>query len=165
MSRFLTIAAAALLLAYSPIDAFARDSGVGGGWVTTTEGVEAVGHIFYPNSGIRTIDPASPARTHFSIHRHRVALNAGKHAVHVDTPIVSETSPPLNQTSTPAPSPSLPSPARGCSETGSCYGDISNITGLPKTTYVNGYYRRDGTYVGSYYRSHHSSVRCWWAWG
>jgi hypothetical protein len=41
-----------------------------------------------------------------------------------------------------------------CSETGSCYGDISPRTGLPKTIYVPGYTRSDGTHVGSYYRSH-----------
>jgi hypothetical protein len=45
------------------------------------------------------------------------------------------------------------STAPGCSESGSCYGDISSATGLPKTTYVPGYTRRDGTYVRSYYRS------------
>jgi hypothetical protein len=36
---------------------------------------------------------------------------------------------------------------------GSYYGEISEKTGLPRDTYVNGYYRRDGTYVRSYYRS------------
>ena len=41
-----------------------------------------------------------------------------------------------------------------CAENGSCYGDISSITGLPKTTHVNGYYRKDGTHVRGYYRSH-----------
>lgn len=51
----------------------------------------------------------------------------------------------------PAP-PVIGTPA--CSESGSCYGDISSITGLPKTTYVSGYYRKNGTYVRSYYRSH-----------
>lgn len=40
-----------------------------------------------------------------------------------------------------------------CAENNSCYGDISVRTGRPKTTYVNGYYRRDGTYVRSHYRS------------
>lgn len=40
-----------------------------------------------------------------------------------------------------------------CTENGSCYGDISNITGRPKTVHVNGYYRNDGTYVRGYYRS------------
>jgi hypothetical protein len=49
---------------------------------------------------------------------------------------------------------STPLAASGCSESGSCYGDISTTTGLPKTTYVNGYYRRNGTYVRSYFRSH-----------
>jgi hypothetical protein len=43
--------------------------------------------------------------------------------------------------------------ARSCAENGSCYGDISELTGQPKTTRVNGYYRRDGTYVRGHYRS------------
>ena len=40
-----------------------------------------------------------------------------------------------------------------CAENGSCYGDISPASGRPKTVYVRGYYRRDGTYVRSHYRS------------
>jgi len=47
----------------------------------------------------------------------------------------------------------MPFAGPGCSETGSCYGDISAINSLPKTTYVPGYFRSDGTHVGSYYRS------------
>lgn len=43
--------------------------------------------------------------------------------------------------------------APGCAENGSCYGDISDITGRPKTTYVQGYYRADGTPVRGHYRS------------
>jgi hypothetical protein len=39
-------------------------------------------------------------------------------------------------------------------ENGSYYGETSRITNLPKTTYVNGYTRKDGTYVRSHYRSH-----------
>jgi hypothetical protein len=39
-------------------------------------------------------------------------------------------------------------------ENGSYYGETSKITSLPKTTYVNGYTRKDGTYVRSHYRSH-----------
>jgi hypothetical protein len=39
-------------------------------------------------------------------------------------------------------------------ENGSYYGEISDRTGLPRTTYVQGYYRQNGTYVRSYYRSH-----------
>lgn len=35
----------------------------------------------------------------------------------------------------------------------SCYGDISTVTGLPRTHYVRGYYRKNGTYVRPYYRS------------
>jgi hypothetical protein len=41
----------------------------------------------------------------------------------------------------------------GCAENGSCYGDISNVNGMPKTTHVNGYFRNDGTYVRGHYRS------------
>jgi len=47
--------------------------------------------------------------------------------------------------------PQLYSP--GCSESGSCLGDISAATGRPKTVYVGGYYRKNGTYVRGYYRS------------
>ena len=39
-----------------------------------------------------------------------------------------------------------------CAENGSCYGD-PNATGVPKTVHVNGYYRKDGTYVRGHYRS------------
>jgi hypothetical protein len=38
-------------------------------------------------------------------------------------------------------------------ENGSYFGEISTVNGLPRTHYVNGYYRADGTYVRSYYRS------------
>lgn len=44
----------------------------------------------------------------------------------------------------------------GCAENGSCYGDISEDTGRPKTINVNGYYRDDGNYVQGHYRSHPS---------
>ena len=45
------------------------------------------------------------------------------------------------------------SPAYGCAENGSCYGDISSVNGTPKTIQVDGYYRKDGTYVRGHYRS------------
>ncbi len=38
-------------------------------------------------------------------------------------------------------------------ENGSYYGQISESTVRPKTVYVRGYYRKDGTYVRSHYRS------------
>jgi hypothetical protein len=46
-------------------------------------------------------------------------------------------------------------PASGpiCAENGSCRGDISKNNNSPKTIYVNGYYRKDGTYVKAHYRS------------
>jgi hypothetical protein len=34
-----------------------------------------------------------------------------------------------------------------------CYGCISSITNRPKTIYVKGYYRRNGTYVHPHYKS------------
>ena len=40
-----------------------------------------------------------------------------------------------------------------CAENGSCYGDLSAATGQAKTVHVNGYFRKDGTYVRGYYRS------------
>ncbi len=45
------------------------------------------------------------------------------------------------------------SSAYGCAENGSCYGDISPLTGNPKTIQVDGYFRSDGTYVRGHYRS------------
>ena len=53
---------------------------------------------------------------------------------------------------TPAPVPAPPV-GSSCAENGSCYGDISNINGMPKTQSINGYYRKDGTYVRGHYRS------------
>lgn len=42
----------------------------------------------------------------------------------------------------------------GVAENGSCYGEISNITGRPKTTYVRGYCRDNyWTYVKAHFRS------------
>lgn len=44
-------------------------------------------------------------------------------------------------------------PTYGCTENGSCYGDVSSATGRAKTVAVQGYFRRDGTYVRGHYRS------------
>ena len=38
-------------------------------------------------------------------------------------------------------------------ENGSRYGELSELTGRPKTVHVRGYYRRDGTHVRGHYRS------------
>jgi hypothetical protein len=46
-----------------------------------------------------------------------------------------------------------PTLLRTCEENGSCYGDISALTGRPKTVQVDGYFRKDGTYVRGHYRS------------
>lgn len=57
--------------------------------------------------------------------------------------------PTLLSTKQPLKSPSLVPQA----EDGSGYGEISEITGRPKTVFVQGYFRKDGTYVRSHYRS------------
>jgi hypothetical protein len=59
---------------------------------------------------------------------------------------------PLPPNSPTAAAPSTP-PASGCAENGSCYGDISPATGRPKTVFVDGYIRKDGTYVRGHVRS------------
>ena len=51
------------------------------------------------------------------------------------------------------PAPSSPPSGLGCAENGSCFGDTSNINGMPKTNHINGYFRKDGTYVRGHYRS------------
>ena len=52
------------------------------------------------------------------------------------------------------PTTTYPSPtAPLCAENGSCYGDISPLTGTPKTVPVQGYFRSNGTYVRGHYRS------------
>ncbi len=43
-------------------------------------------------------------------------------------------------------------PHHGSAENGSHYGQ-PNASGVPKTVHVDGYYRSDGTYVRSHYRS------------
>ncbi len=48
--------------------------------------------------------------------------------------------------------PSAVVPAPGCQENGSCYGDISPLTGMPRTVEVHGYTRKDGTYVRGHFR-------------
>lgn len=86
-------------------------------------------------------------------------------------PVAASTEPVANRTEPPAPAtpltpstyvPTNPSSTSylpssgyrpGCAENGSCYGDISPTTGRPKTTHVQSYYRKDGTYVRGHYRS------------
>lgn len=55
--------------------------------------------------------------------------------------------------SQPTPSPTARPVAPPVAENGSYYGQISPQTGQPKTVHVNGYYRKDGTYVREHYRS------------
>lgn len=66
--------------------------------------------------------------------------NSSSSSAITSTPIYSETQ---------APRASIPPVA----ENGSYYGETSPATGRPKTVHVDGYYRKDGTYVRGHYRS------------
>jgi hypothetical protein len=54
-----------------------------------------------------------------------------------------------------APQPAQPAlPQAAAVPAAADYGDTSPATGLPRTEYVHGYTRKDGTQVQPYYRSH-----------
>jgi hypothetical protein len=69
----------------------------------------------------------------------------------------AQTAPMRDQPSGPMVEPTGPTAvtqsAPAVAENGSFYGEISQRTELPRNTYVQGYYRNNGTYVRSYYRS------------
>lgn len=74
-------------------------------------------------------------------------------------PRVAQPQPPLYAAKQPPPTPvysppAIPTrvPSYGCSS-GNYYGAISCVTGLPKTTHVRSYFRKNGTFVRSHYRS------------
>jgi hypothetical protein len=66
-------------------------------------------------------------------------------------PAITSIVPNAPSVTTPPDRPAYGSPL--CAENNSCYGDISALTGRPKTVHVSGYYRKDGTYVRGHYRS------------
>lgn len=83
-------------------------------------------------------------------------LNAQLHAVEVTRAVLSpanRSSIGVRNTEQPQRATEVPQQYPFCAENGSCYGDISESTGLPKTIHVHGYYRSNGTYVRGYYRS------------
>jgi hypothetical protein len=91
-----------------------------------------------------------PATYHACLNRQLAALSnlpASTTLIGITPSVASSTASKL------APSPATPAASPLCAENGSCYGDISDKTGLPKTVSVQGYYRKDGTYVRGYYRS------------
>jgi hypothetical protein len=96
----------------------------------------------YIESGIACVLIALPEHASLDYGGHSWSCESGYHQAGVSC---------VPENSRQVSSPIAGSPA--CSETGGCYGDISTVTGLPKTTFVNGYFRSNGTYVGSYYRS------------
>jgi hypothetical protein len=69
------------------------------------------------------------------------------------TSVVPPEAPPVVREATPPPSPSpAASSSGGASGNGSYYGE-PNKNGTPKTVPVQGYYRKDGTYVKPHYRA------------
>jgi hypothetical protein len=91
-----------------------------------------------------------PASYHHCLHAQLARLGESPHPTTPDKQGALHSSR-LPPSTAPAASANQGSPV--CSESGSCYGDISERTGLPKTSYVHGYFRKDGTYVRGYYRS------------
>jgi hypothetical protein len=83
-------------------------------------------------------EPAVPYTTPTPITRSRTAAPAPF--------VVPPTSTSNSNVSTPAYTPPV-------AENGSYYGEVSPETGRPKTVHVEGYYRKDGTYVRGHYRS------------
>lgn len=80
-----------------------------------------------------------------------VAIKSGYTPCSVCTPPTASAIDPPGQRAPPSTTTSTTQPS--VAENGSHYGQISENTGKPKTTYVNGYYRKDGTYVRGHYRS------------
>ena len=78
-------------------------------------------------------------------------LTADERQSAASSPSALESSTSTGSGSTPGGTSGSTDPA--CAENGSCYGDISERTGRPKTVQVQGYYRKDGTYVRGHYRS------------
>jgi hypothetical protein len=60
---------------------------------------------------------------------------------------------PQIEPTTPPPTYSSPGGGSWGCTSGNYYGAISCVTGLPKTTHVRSYFRKDGTFVQSHYRS------------
>ena len=104
-------------------------------YVCTAAGCQKVRQCAPPSAGGVVLTPSTPGASY------RPVTTGGL----VAAPVIGNLS---------SSAPGLVPMARGsCAENGSCYGDISGTTGRPKTVGVQGYYRRDGTYVRGYYRS------------
>jgi hypothetical protein len=97
------------------------------------------------------VHPSTSGSTTFGPSHSALFSNQTSAASAPVSPVVEGSSP--QAVLPPAQQPSGPAYAPGCAENGSCYGDISTVNGMPKTTHVNGYFRRDGTYVRGHYRS------------
>ncbi|MUT27296.1 MULTISPECIES: hypothetical protein [Mesorhizobium] len=114
----------------------AADGMSGSGYIETSDG--RTGLVAFGNNADRVLGNLSPA-----------TVGAG-----AATPVIASAAP---QGPSAVPSGTY-TPSTGGSPTGCVspnqYGAISCITGLPKTNYVRGYFRKNGTYVRPYYRSH-----------
>lgn len=117
----------------------------------------------YPANSPEIVGTAEDGDARFrSLFRSWTAVESMASANTVTTPTAPKVAPTYAAPAPPAYSPPAylsppPAPAAqhryGCSESGSCYGDISPATGKPKTVYVPGYFKSNGKYVRGYYRS------------
>ncbi|BCM17518.1 hypothetical protein MJ8_12840 [Mesorhizobium sp. J8] len=117
----------------------APDGMSGSGYVETSDG--RTGQVAFGNNADAVLGPLVPTST-------SVAQSG-----------VAGAAPPGSaQQNVALPSPGGYSPSLGGSSSGCVspnqFGAVSCLTGLPKTNYVRGYFRKNGTYVRSYYRSH-----------
>lgn len=107
---------------------------------TAEDGDERFRSLFRSWAAVESMASANPT----------TASTASAAAPRYAAPAPRAYSPPAYLSPPPAPA---AQPRYGCSESGSCYGDISPATGRSKTVYVPGYFKSNGKYVRGYYRS------------
>ena len=102
-------------------------------YICTTSGCNKVKQCTPASAGGIVITPSTPGASYRAVPSDGAATNI------TSTTSSAQTTKPISPYS--------------CAENGSCYGDVSAATGREKTVPVQGYYRRDGTYVRGHYRS------------
>lgn len=102
-------------------------------YICTTSGCNKVKQCTPASTGGIVITPSTPGASYRAVPSDGASTNIAS--------------------TTPATPTSAPISGYSCAENGSCYGDVSAATGRAKTVPVQGYYRRDGTYVRGHYRS------------
>lgn len=118
----------------------AADGMSGSGYVETSDG--RTGQVAFGNNADVVLGAMSPSKGGTS-----PADIAG------ETGVAAASAQSSAQASPGSYKPSTGSGSSGCVSPNQ-YGAISCVTGLPRTNYVRGYFRKNGTYVRPYYRSH-----------